>query len=193
MFVNNTNRMLTHGRCSWIENCVSKVYKWLWFIPRCPIYYVRPQSIGFESPIFSSKMNAFNVIQSQFCLLGICSPPKNQPHTLAFHRKYLAILFLITLQIVLEIVFLAIEAANYDEISASVFIILTSFVSIVFYLSLKCQSNSVFKLISHFDAFVHDRKTLHSILHFPNIDFNNATHFRLKNAGLGRSLWEKRP
>lgn len=105
------------------------------------------------------KMKAFDVIKVQFRVLAIRPLSRDQPQNVDFNWKFLSILFLIALHIVMVIVFLAFEAANYDEISASVFIILTSLVGIVFYLSFEYQTNSVYKLIGDLDQFVSKRKT----------------------------------
>lgn len=109
-------------------------------------------------------MNAFDVIKKQFRVLEIRPSSQDQPQNFAFNWKFVAILFLIALHIVMVIVFLAFEAANYDEISASVFVSLTSLVSIVFYLSFESRTNSVYKLIDDLDQFVFKRKIKFHIL-----------------------------
>lgn len=103
-------------------------------------------------------MNAFDVIQMQFRVLEIRPLRQHQPQNVAFNWKFLTILFLIALHILMVFLFLTIEATNYGEYSASIFVILTSFVSIIFYLSFECQSNSVFKLIDDLDHFTFTRR-----------------------------------
>lgn len=103
-------------------------------------------------------MIAFDVIKMQFRVLGIRPVSLDQPRNFAFNWNFPAILFLIAIHIVMVIVFLAFEATNFEEKSASVFIILTSLVGIVFYLSFEWQTNSVYKIIDDLDQFVFKRK-----------------------------------
>lgn len=105
-------------------------------------------------------MNAFNVIKTQFSVLEIrpLQPQQNQTENFSSKWKFPAILFLIALNIMMVFIFLAIEASNYYELSGSVFYISTGLISIIFYLSLKCQINSVFKLIGDLNHFVFERK-----------------------------------
>lgn len=103
-------------------------------------------------------MNAFDVIQMQFRILEIRPLQQNQPQNFASNWKFLAIIFVIILHILMVFLFLTIEATNYDEYSASVFVILTGLISIIFYLSIEYQINRVFKLINDFDNFAVRRK-----------------------------------
>lgn len=103
-------------------------------------------------------MNAFDVIQMQFRILEIRPLQQNQPQNFASNWKFLAIIFVIILHILMVFSFLTIEATNYDEYSASVFVILTGLISIIFYLSIEYQINRVFKLINDFDNFAVRRK-----------------------------------
>lgn len=103
-------------------------------------------------------MNAFDAIQRQFRILEIRPLQQHQHQTFALNWKNVAILFLLTLHILMVFVFLAIEASNYDEYFGSLFISLTGLTTIFFYLSFKWQANSVYKLIDDLNGFVSTRK-----------------------------------
>lgn len=117
-------------------------------------------------------MKAFDKIQTQFRAMEIRPLEPSQQQKFAVNWTFLAIIFLITLHIVMVIVFCATEATNYYEYSASVFVTLTALVSIIFYLSFAWQTNSVFKLIDDLDHFANTRKILlprmvsHSVILF---------------------------
>lgn len=102
-----------------------------------------------------NKMNAFDAIQKQFRVLQI------RAHNLTLNWENVAILFLITLHILMVFVFLAIEASNYDEYFGALFVLFTAQTAIFFYLSFTWQTNNVFKLIDDLNEFVRRRK-IHS-------------------------------
>lgn len=127
------------------------------------IFLLRLIQFPFSKPQ-NPTMNAFDAIQMQFRVLGIRPLQQSQPQNFALNWKEVAILFLITLHLMMVFVFLAVEASNYDEYSGSLFISLTGLAAIFFYLSFAWQTNSVFKLIDDLNEFISKRK-FHSFIH----------------------------
>lgn len=101
-------------------------------------------------------MNNFDVIQKQFGILAIHPLPQTQNFVL--NRKNVAILFLLSLQIISVFLFFAIEASNYDEYYGSLFFSMTSLTTVFCYLTFTWQRNDVFTLIAELNEFARTRK-----------------------------------
>lgn len=101
-------------------------------------------------------MNAFDVIEKQFFLLEI--RPLQPSQKFAFNGKNVAILFLISMQVVTVLLFLAIEASNYDDYFGSLFISLTALTTVFSYFVFISQRNNIFKLITDLNGFATKRK-----------------------------------
>lgn len=104
-------------------------------------------------------MSSFDAIRTQFRILDICPvEQQQQQQKFELNRKHVMILTLITLHVIMVIVFLAIEASNYNEYLGSLFIALTGLTSIFLYLLFTWQTKSIFKLIGDLDHFTLTRK-----------------------------------